>query len=789
MSRLGISSIALNDTDWPILARHHVSRIELAPTMIAPWESLNAEQIREYASAHNVTIFSLQSIFYKTDIVIAEMVDEAIQHLTKVLQWCVDLGIPKVTFGSPHARRVNKPGDADVIQTFIQTLANQFPSVIICVEPNARAYGCNFLTTLESTLKFVAEINCPNVKVQLDVGNFILEEDSLAPLTNQLFRLGAVHISDQVLGPLITEETHREIAAFLTRIQYTGPISIEARPGHNVEDLFRVTESLYAGVLTQSGPTCLVGYTGFVGSNLRDQRYFDEYVNRVNLESIRGRHFSRVCFTAMPGSMWYANSHPEEDRAALEMYQTILKTITANHFVLISTINVYGLEPGAFDERDDPVPTTSYGKHRLQLEAFIQQTFPRHQIVRLPGLFGPHLKKNIVYDLANNHRMEHVNLASQYQWYDISRLADDLDARAAHSVCNYVTPLMETAQVVHLTCWDPGRCANNSISTSSTHIQSVHGYVQTEEEVRTALSAYFARMQVDLRPRTVYMINTSTYPTPWTHGLFIRKFLKGFAQSGCEVHELKSDDELDIIPDTQNSVLIFSNHFALGATDIVRKAHFEYIRSTFQSAIVLGWCWAQYQETRPPNWVFVDYFPQVDRTRWPTHCDIMGGTEFAPWELRDIPKTDASYNSCFVGSGYKRDWTTNLEKCYYYASSNPFLIGPAKHRVYESSRVMLGFHNPPNIPHGRISDRVYEGMRACCVVLTDNPRAEKMTDGIVEYVKSKQALEARIQYYVDHPEEASVKARLGLEYLRKHGTWYASARAFLELFHLYFNKE
>ena len=46
--------------------------------------------------------------------------------------------------------------------------------------------------------------------------------------------------------------------------------------------------------------------------------------------------------------------------------------------------------------------------------------------MRLPGLFGPGLKKNIIFDFLNNNDLEKIDSRSIYQFYPIVNLWNDI---------------------------------------------------------------------------------------------------------------------------------------------------------------------------------------------------------------------------------------------------------------------------------------------------------------------------------------------------------------------------
>ena len=48
--------------------------------------------------------------------------------------------------------------------------------------------------------------------------------------------------------------------------------------------------------------------------------------------------------------------------------------------------------------------------------------FPGALIVRLPGLFGAGLKKNLIYDFVHDNRLDLIHPDGQFQFYDLERI-------------------------------------------------------------------------------------------------------------------------------------------------------------------------------------------------------------------------------------------------------------------------------------------------------------------------------------------------------------------------------
>lgn len=173
-------------------------------------------------------------------------------------------------------------------------------------------------------------------------------------------------------------------------------------------------------------PDALIGHTGFVGGNLLRQHSFTGLYNSKNIGAIQGQEFEMLVCSGAPAEKWKANAEPARDWEALTNLMTPLRQVRARRVVLISTVDVYP-HPQEVDEASPITPelASPYGRHRYLLEQFIRERF-NALVVRLPGLFGPGLKKNVIFDLLHGNRLEAINTAGVFQFYDLARLWKDI---------------------------------------------------------------------------------------------------------------------------------------------------------------------------------------------------------------------------------------------------------------------------------------------------------------------------------------------------------------------------
>lgn len=143
----------------------------------------------------------------------------------------------------------------------------------------------------------------------------------------------------------------------------------------------------------------LVGYTGFVGSNICAKAAFDGLYNTKNIEEAYGTRPKLLIYAGLRAEKYLANTAPEKDMARIEQAKDNIRRIQPERLVLISTIDVFKTPAGA-DENTEIVTEGlhPYGYNRYQLEKWVRSEYPDALIIRLPGLFGQNIKKNFIYD-------------------------------------------------------------------------------------------------------------------------------------------------------------------------------------------------------------------------------------------------------------------------------------------------------------------------------------------------------------------------------------------------------
>ncbi len=148
----------------------------------------------------------------------------------------------------------------------------------------------------------------------------------------------------------------------------------------------------------------LVGYTGFVGSNIYAAagNEITAVYNSKNIEEAFGTNPDLLIYAGLRAEKYLANNAPEKDMDLIRQAEDNITKINPKRLVLISTIDVFKVPKGV--DENSPIDIENlhpYGYNRYQLELWVRENYPDALIIRLPGLFGRNIKKNFIYDFIN----------------------------------------------------------------------------------------------------------------------------------------------------------------------------------------------------------------------------------------------------------------------------------------------------------------------------------------------------------------------------------------------------
>lgn len=224
----------------------------------------------------------------------------------------------------------------------------------------------------------------------------------------------------------------------------------------------------------------LIGYTGLIGSVLAAGVKVDLTYNSANIDQITQGEFDTVYCAAPSGNRLLANQQSDWDIKNVQHLVNILRTITANRFVLIGSVDAVH------------APESVYGSNRLALEHFVQTQFEHCHVIRLCTLIHPNISKNLLFDIKHRRYLDHINGAVIRQYYPLGRLCADIDTVIAHNIVaiNLVSEPVSDQEIMQQFCPDVA-ITNTPVQSYNLHSADPFGqYVLSRQQVFAQITEY-----------------------------------------------------------------------------------------------------------------------------------------------------------------------------------------------------------------------------------------------------------------------------------------------------------
>ena len=129
----------------------------------------------------------------------------------------------------------------DIFIEFMRDLGNYIGErdLIISIENNSKKYNCNFLNTITEIGEMCELINHKNIKIMIDLGNCIMEDDEIDDILKYPKLINHIHISVPYMKDFINynEEKYIKFKLLLQKINYNKIISLEFLNNSNLEYL------------------------------------------------------------------------------------------------------------------------------------------------------------------------------------------------------------------------------------------------------------------------------------------------------------------------------------------------------------------------------------------------------------------------------------------------------------------------------------------------------------------------------------------------------------------------
>ncbi|MGB4613611.1 MAG: sugar phosphate isomerase/epimerase family protein [Erysipelotrichaceae bacterium] len=247
--KLTISNIAWTKEDtnrvYDFLRKNNIDAIEIAPSIFKenPYDNIN--EIKEMIEEINFKVPSMQSILFKrTENIFYsdEEMEETLKYLYKGIDFASAINCYNLVFGSPRNRNVNNEEEYNRSIIFFKKL-NEYLSkkdVYLALEANPTIYNTNFLNTTKDVVEYLNKINCNHIKLNLDLGTIITNNEGLDNIKNYMDKISHVHISEPYLEIIKKRDIHKELLKILKENNYDKYVSIEMKTVENVEDIFDV---------------------------------------------------------------------------------------------------------------------------------------------------------------------------------------------------------------------------------------------------------------------------------------------------------------------------------------------------------------------------------------------------------------------------------------------------------------------------------------------------------------------------------------------------------------------
>jgi sugar phosphate isomerase/epimerase len=275
--KLCVSNISNNTLSniqyYSILKYYDIKYIEIAPTKFYDWTTLFNDdnndnqskyeimkQIIKETNEYNLNIYSFQSITFTINNNIFDKDNsDLLNHCKKVIDLACNNGIKNLVFGCPRNRKIlgdDKLYNETIFINFMIELGNYINNrdLILSLENNSKLYNCNFLNTIDEVGEITLKINHHKIKIMVDIGNCLMENDNIENMIKYKGIINHIHISTAFMKPLndvfINNNNeyivyYKKFIDILKKINYDKVISLEFLNNDENNELVNLNESLY----------------------------------------------------------------------------------------------------------------------------------------------------------------------------------------------------------------------------------------------------------------------------------------------------------------------------------------------------------------------------------------------------------------------------------------------------------------------------------------------------------------------------------------------------------------
>lgn len=244
--KLSISNIAWEPSEdkevFELIQKYGFEGIELAPPkLFKDLSNISDSEINEYLEymkPYNFKFPAMQSLLFgKPELKIFDgSRNDTLVYLKKIIDLAQKLDVKVLVFGSPKNRFIgdmNKDEAKKIAIDFFKELGDYAYSKdrCFCIEPNAKEYGCDFITNTDEAIQLVKDVDSRGFRLHIDSAVIAMNSENIEEsLGKALPFTEHFHISEPFLELITTNKTnHQEFSRILKKLSYDKWVSIEMK--------------------------------------------------------------------------------------------------------------------------------------------------------------------------------------------------------------------------------------------------------------------------------------------------------------------------------------------------------------------------------------------------------------------------------------------------------------------------------------------------------------------------------------------------------------------------------
>lgn len=233
--------------------------LEIAPSrLFSDNPYIHIEDAREWSKkledGFGLKVYSCQSIWYgrSENIFKSELERESLlEYSRRAFCFMEAVGAKNAVFGCPKNRngfKKDPKANEEIAVEFFNRMADSAAewNVTLSIEANPSIYGTDFLTGTEETIAFIRQLDHEAVKLNLDIGTMLCNNENLSIINGCEKLIGHIHISEPKLSRLQERTEHLQLFKFINKAKYENAVSIEMGKMEEIDAVFETMRYIYS---------------------------------------------------------------------------------------------------------------------------------------------------------------------------------------------------------------------------------------------------------------------------------------------------------------------------------------------------------------------------------------------------------------------------------------------------------------------------------------------------------------------------------------------------------------